>query len=413
MFNVFSNLIKSDIVFPKAKIIPTSTTKKSAKKGNLNIKGTGESIDKFVKAELSKDEIERAFKQLNVSVTAIDYSVAGRTETHALFAPYNKLSSLTKEAFMEDLQGELGLKVQPTITSLSGDWVDQNENTVRKNIIELTVEREDKIVAHLGDYLHSKLYWSQKGGLVAPLGHGSESLFIDLTTLPHLLVVGTSGSGKSVFLESLLFSIHHRYTVNDVQFALIDPKRVELVTFKNSPLIFKRDGKNAFFTDSDKAVDFLIWLNTFIDERYKDFAEKRVKNIVEHNSRYKKIPYVVCVIDEFAKLTETDDSSELFSAVRRITAEARAAGVVLIVSTQTPNKDVLPVQIRTNLQSRIAFRIADKVDAESVVRIPEAFNLTGKGDGIFLDNEGRKHRFSGCFIDSSVDPLISLVDWEI
>ena len=401
-------------LIPKAELIE-KTEESKIFSGNLKINGTGENIDRFIPAELEKDEIERAFKKLGFSVIAVDYSVSGKTETHALYVPNHKLSAFLKESVMADLQGEFGLKDRPTITSLSDSWTVRKNEPITKNIIELTIERENKIIAHLGDYLNSKLYWSQKCGLIAPLGHGSSALFIDLANMPHLLVVGTSGSGKSVFLESLLLSIHHRYTAEDVQIALIDPKRVELVTFENSPLMFHTDmdKKNkAFFTDAGKAIEFLTWLTTFIDRRYRDFSTKKVKNIVEHNKKFKKIPYIICLIDEFAMLTEHEGSAELFKAVRKVTAEARAAGVVLIISTQTPNKDVIPVQIRTNLQSRVAFRIADKVDAESVVRIPEAFDLVGEGDGIYLDKQGRKHRFSGCFLDSNVDKLDKIITWD-
>jgi len=400
-------------LIPKAEIMKKAEPV-SAFSGSLKITGTGQNIDRFIPAELEKHEIEEAFKELGFHVVAVDYSVSGKTETHALYAPSHKLSSFLKESVMADLQGKFGLKDRPVITSLSGSWTVQKK-PITKNIIELTVERENKIIAHLGDYLNSKLYWSQKGGLIAPLGHGSSALFIDLANMPHLLVVGTSGSGKSVFLESLLLSIHHRYTADDVQIALIDPKRVELVTFQNSPLMFHTDmdkKEKAFFTDAGKSIEFLTWLTTFIDRRYRKFADKKVKNIQEYNQKIEKIPYIICLIDEFAMLTEHENAAELFRAVRKITAEARAAGVVLIISTQTPNKDVIPVQIRTNLQSRIAFRIADKVDAESVVRIPEAFDLVGEGDGIYLDKQGRKHRFSGCFLDTKVDKLDDIITWD-
>jgi len=414
IFNLFKRTTDYANLIPKAKLIKKIEPNSARFHGNLNINGTGVSPDRFIRAELTRDEIESTFRKLGLNVFAVDYSVSGKTETHALYAPAHKLSQFLKDSFLLDLQGELGLRDKPIVTSLTGEWLSKGK-PIRKNIIELTIERANKVTAHLGDYLKAKSYWDTKGDIVVPFGHGKESIFVDLAKMPHALVVGTSGSGKSVFLESLLLALHHRYTAEEVQVALIDPKRVELVTFANSPLLFSKDGEEkAFYTDADKAVEFLMWLNSYIDRRYRSFAEKKVKNIAEHNKKFpkKKVPYIVCVIDEFAKLTETDGSADLFKSVRKITAEARAAGIILIIATQTPNKDVLPIQIRTNLQTRIAFRIADKVDAESIVRIPEAFDLVGRGDGIYLDSDGRKHRFSGCFLDSKVDKLDDIITWD-
>ena len=396
------------ITFPKAE---TTKVKKetTSSRGFLSIKGTGQGIDKALKPDFTKEQIESVFKKLKLEVTAFEYSIGGITETHALYVPNHSYKELTKQEVIDEIVKKMGLKSAPTITHVKGNW----KQTI--DVVEITFVRREREPQHLGDYLNSEKFWKQKGDLVVPLGKANAPLFVDLSTLPHLLITGTSGSGKSESLNGMILSIHHRYTARDVNFGFIDPKLLELNTYENSPLIAKHGDKNAFFTQVDESICYLESLVETMERRYRKLQKAKVKNIKKYNEKNKenKLPYLICIIDEFAKLVEVGDKERLFSATKRLTAEARASGIILIVATQTPRADVLPGQILGNLLTRVIFKTGNKTESDQVLKVPEASFLQGEGDGIYVDKKGQQHRFTGVYLDDEVDDLEKIINWSV
>ncbi|GIM28840.1 hypothetical protein CPJCM30710_15060 [Clostridium polyendosporum] len=195
---------------------------------------------------------------------------------------------------------------------------------------------------------------------------------------PHLLIAGQTGSGKSVLLSSILVSIMSIYTPEEVEMVLVDPKRVELTAFKNSPFT------KLVATEVDKAIELLIDLLATMEERYKIFELEGVKNINEYNSKNpdKKMKRVLMVFDEYASMMQADKEyvKIIESTIVRLSQEARAAGVHLIVCTQSPKAEIITTTIRNNLNARIGLKVADAIASKVVLDEGGAETLLGKGD---------------------------------
>jgi hypothetical protein len=222
-----------------------------------------------------------------------------------------------------------------------------------------------------------------KGTLNIPIGVDvhNKVLHKDLSEMPHLLIAGATGAGKSVMLNVVIETITNQMTPEELQLVLIDPKRVELSQFKNlphllSPVIF----------DDDKAATALQWLTEEMEERYGLLEETGVRSIDDYNnSQTEKMTKIVVVIDEFADLMlqGTDNSSE--KSIIRIAQKARAVGIHLILATQRPSADVVTGLIKANIPTKIAFMTTSKVNSQIVLDQNGAEELTGKGDMLYLD----------------------------
>ncbi|MBZ9634604.1 FtsK/SpoIIIE domain-containing protein [Clostridium sp. FP1] len=195
---------------------------------------------------------------------------------------------------------------------------------------------------------------------------------------PHLLIAGQTGSGKSVLLSSILVSIMSIYTPEEVEMVLVDPKRVELTAFRDSPFT------KIIATDVDKAIELLRNLLSTMEERYKLFESEGVKNINEYNSKNtdKKLKRVLMVFDEYASMMQADKENVkiIESTIVRLSQEARAAGIHLIICTQSPKADIITTTIRNNLNARVGLKVADAVASKVVLDESGAESLLGKGD---------------------------------
>jgi DNA segregation ATPase FtsK/SpoIIIE, S-DNA-T family len=228
------------------------------------------------------------------------------------------------------------------------------------------------------------------------LGHDIEGqpLVANLAKMPHLLVAGSTGSGKSVFINSALCSIIDRNSPEDVKLVLIDPKQVELLPYKDvSHLAYP------VATNADSARDALRFVVAEMDRRYGLLSRAGVRNIGEYHAQGNKLPFMVVVIDELADLMMVA-RKEVESSIVRITQLARAAGIHLIVATQRPSVDVITGLIKANMPSRIAFTVASTTDSRVILDSSGAEFLTGMGDGLFVPQGSPKPiRFQGAWID--------------
>ena len=240
------------------------------------------------------------------------------------------------------------------------------------------------------------------------------SILADLSKMPHLLVAGSTGSGKSVCINTIICSILMRYKPDEVKLVLVDPKKVELTNYNGIPHLLC-----PVVSDPKKASVVLQKVVSEMEKRYDIFAEKEVKNIAGYNDLIEKekkknpdinttrMPYIVVIIDELADLMLVA-SKEVQDSIMRITQMARAAGIHLIVATQRPSTDIITGVIKNNIPSRIAFSVSSAIDSRTILDASGPESLLGKGDMLYLPmGESHTTRIQGCFIsDNEISKLI-------
>ena len=224
----------------------------------------------------------------------------------------------------------------------------------------------------------------------------------NLQKMPHLLVAGTTGSGKSVCLNTIITSILYKSSPDEVKFIMIDPKQVELSMYEGLPHMVVPK----VLTDPTKAVNALQWAVDEMERRFRLISEERVRNIDEYNKsekvlqrKVKKMPYIVIIFDEFADFMAIA-KNEIEDKIRRLAGKARAAGIHLILATQRPSTDVVTGTLKANLPARIAFKVASRVDSEVIMGATGAEKLLGYGDMLYKPADSSPIRLQGCFIDT-------------
>jgi S-DNA-T family DNA segregation ATPase FtsK/SpoIIIE len=241
-----------------------------------------------------------------------------------------------------------------------------------------------------------------------PVGLGKDisgrAVFLNLAEMPHLLVAGTTGSGKSVMLNALLTSLLLTTDPRQVKMVLIDPKRVEMAPFARIPHLI-----TPVVTDVKKAANALAWAVSEMERRYEVLEKEGVRSLDGYNARADTpMPYVVIVIDELADLMMTA-ASKVEDAVIRIAQKARAVGIHLVVATQRPSVDVITGMIKANVPSRIAFAVSSQVDSRVILDTPGAEALLGMGDMLFKPvSASRPSRVQGAYI--AEDEVEKIVD---
>ena len=236
-------------------------------------------------------------------------------------------------------------------------------------------------------------------------GAGGEAVAADLTRMPHLLIAGATGSGKTVCLNSIICCLLLHNSPDDVQFIMIDPKRVELVTFNSIPHLLA-----PVVVDADKAVKALRWLNLEMDNRYRQFAQAGARNIEGYNKERapgEQLPYLVLIIDELADLMMTA-FDEVEHTLCRLAQLARATGIHLVVATQRPSVDVVTGLIKANFPTRISFAVTSQVDSRTILDLIGAEKLLGRGDMLYMPTEtGKPKRLQGNLVsDAEIERLV-------
>ena len=266
-----------------------------------------------------------------------------------------------------------------------------------KSTVGIQIPNPNREAISLRELLESEGYQRSTSKLTIALGktiHG-EPYFTDLATMPHLLIAGSTGTGKSVGLNSMLTSILYRATPDDVRLIMIDPKRLELGMYEDIPHLL-----TPVVMDPKKASNALRWAVREMEERYKTLAAEGVRNIEQYNRNIrlalseneaaaqdpetpKPLPMIIVVIDELADLMMVA-SNEVEESICRLAQMARAVGIHLILATQRPSVDVITGLIKANLPSRISFRVSSKTDSRTILDSNGAEQLLGKGDMLFL-----------------------------
>jgi S-DNA-T family DNA segregation ATPase FtsK/SpoIIIE len=244
-----------------------------------------------------------------------------------------------------------------------------------------------------------KAYVKSKLALSLGKGAGGETVAADLTRMPHLLIAGATGSGKTACLNSIICCLLMHNTPDDVQFIMIDPKRVELVNFNSLPHLVA-----PVVVDAEKAVLALRWLNQEMDNRYQKFAQVGARNIEGYNKDRQSgetMPYTVLVVDELADLMMAA-FDEVERTLCRLAQLARATGIHLIVATQRPSVDVVTGLIKANFPTRISFALTSQVDSRTILDSAGAEKLLGRGDMLYMPTDAAKpKRLQGTFISDA------------
>ena len=263
-----------------------------------------------------------------------------------------------------------------------------------KSLVGIEVPNKAAAVVRLGSLL---LYpdFQKAGELAFPIGRNvsGEPIFKDISKMPHLLVAGATGSGKSIMIHSLIISLLYKNSPEMLRLLMIDPKRVELSIYGGIPHLLA-----PVITENKKSIGILRWAIQEMDRRYQVLLEAGSRDIKSYNSSGKSMPYIVIVIDELADLMASF-GREVESSIIRLAQMARATGIHLVVSTQRPSVEVITGLIKANITTRIALQVASQIDSRTILDSPGAEKLLGHGDALFVSADTSKPlRVQGAFI---------------
>ena len=354
----------------------------------------------------NKQNLERVLNDFQISGKVVDIHMGPSVTQFEVVVP-----SGTKVSRISSINREIAL-------ALAAKDVRIEAPIPGKSTIGIEIPNQAISSVRIKEILASKTMLEAKGGLQVALGKDimGNPRCTDLTKMPHLLVAGSTGSGKSVCINSMIASLLMRYTPDEVKLVLVDPKQVELSNYNGVPHLLC-----PVVTDPKKASLVLQKVVSEMDRRYHVFAEKGAKKIDDYNRMIEtenqkhpdnptpKMHYIVVIVDEMADLMIVA-KKEVEDSIMRITQLARAAGIHLIVATQRPSTDVITGVVKTNIPSRIAFSVASNVDSRTILDSVGAEKLLGKGDMLFLPmGENTPIRIQGCFI--SDDEIRRLIDY--
>lgn len=284
-----------------------------------------------------------------------------------------------------------------------------------RRAVGIEVPNDKVATVGLRDIIMSREFMETKSSLAIALGKDISGMIktFSLVKIPHLLIAGTTGSGKSVCINAIILSLIYKYSPDEVKLILVDPKRVEFSMYNHLPHLLMPN----VITDSEKALNALSWCVDEMEKRFITFANARVKNLEEYNEseavlegKADKLPYIIFIIDELADLLMTS-KKDAEDQICRLLQKARAAGIHMILATQRPSVDVVTGKIKANLNARICFSLMTSADSKTVLDQGGADKLLGKGDMLFMSSDtGVPKRIQGCFVTTKeIDDVVNFV----
>ena len=276
-----------------------------------------------------------------------------------------------------------------------------------KGRVGVEVPNTQSTFVYLKEVLASSEFQKSESKLTLALGKdiAGQPVMADLGEMPHLLIAGTTGSGKTVCMNCLILSMLFKATPNELKFLMVDPKMVELAPFNGLAHLLC-----PVVTDARKASVALNWVVNEMEERYQLLAKIGVRNIEAYNQRQEKLPYIVVIIDELADLMNVA-RDQIENAITRLAQLSRAVGIHLLLATQRPSVDVITGVIKANFPARISFKVASKVDSRTVLDMNGADKLLGRGDMLFLrPGESKLIRAQGSLInDNEIERIVDFI----
>lgn len=362
--------------------------------------------------EQSKDMIVNALESFKIKIDKISATI-GPTVTLYEIVPASGIRISKIRTLEDDIAMNLAALKVRIIAPMPG-----------KGTIGIEVPNTNREIVGLRDALLSPAYQNSKAVIPLILGKNvvNEVIVQDLTKMPHLLIAGATGQGKSVGINVILSSILFKMHPEDVKLILIDPKKVELSLYSRISKHFMPefpDGFDSVITDNQMVIDVLKSLLVEMDSRYNTLKECGLKHIREYNhaletgqisqADYKRFPYIVLVIDEFADLMMTA-GKEVELPIARLAQLARAVGIHLIIATQRPSVNVITGIIKANFPARLAFKVSSKIDSRTILDAGGADQLIGMGDMLFSANS-EVARIQCPFIDTNeIDKLVEFIE---
>ncbi len=329
----------------------------------------------IIQKTLSDFGIEVEMGEVNVGPTVTQYTLRPATGV--------KLSQIAA------LQNDLAL-------ALAAHAIRMELPIPGKALVGIEVPNKSTAIVRLREVMQTSDFVNSKGKLALALGRdvAGRPMIADLAKMPHMLIAGATGTGKSVAINSLFISLLYRNTPQDIKFIVVDPKRVELNMYNGIPHLL-----TPAITESDKAVNALKWAVAEMERRYKLLAEAGNRNIADYNAGTElHLPYIVIIVDELADLMAVAQA-DVEAAIVRLAQMARAVGIHLILATQRPSVEVITGLIKANITSRAAFAVASQVDSRTILDSSGAEKLLGNGDMLFVSAEFNKpRRVQGAFV---------------
>jgi DNA segregation ATPase FtsK/SpoIIIE, S-DNA-T family len=329
----------------------------------------------IIQKTLADFGIEVEMGEVNVGPTVTQYTLRPATGV--------KLSQIAS------LQNDLAL-------SLAAHSIRMELPIPGKALVGIEVPNKATAIVRLREVMQTTDFINHPSKLALALGRdvAGRPQVADLAKMPHLLIAGATGTGKSVAINSLFISLLYRNTPQDIKFIVIDPKRVELNLYNGIPHLL-----TPVIIESEKAVNALKWAVAEMDRRYKLLSEAGKRNIIEYNAATElRLPYIVVLVDELADLMSVAQA-DVEASIVRLAQMARAVGIHLVLATQRPSVEIITGLIKANITSRIAFAVASQIDSRTILDAGGAEKLLGNGDMLFTSAEFTKpRRVQGAFI---------------
>ena len=421
--NVIEHLPKGQLGFQKISVDVPDTTKSPGKVTSTPISRQTRQDGNYQLPQVTL--LHKSFKVKNPRLNKdLADNVKTLEETLGSFGVKVKVTQVTQGPAITryEAQPAPGVKVSK-ITNLADDIaLSLASANVRieapipgKSVVGIEVPNKEVAMVHFREVLETTEFQGVTSKLALCLGKDitGTPIIADLTKMPHLLIAGATGSGKSVCINTLIHSILFKARPDEVKFLLVDPKMVELANYNGIPHLIA-----PVVTDPRKAAGALKWIVTEMETRYELFAGAGVRDIIrynflrsqEKNGEHPALPYVVVIIDELADLMMVAPG-EVEDAICRLAQMARAAGIHLIVATQRPSVDVITGLIKANIPSRIAFAVSSQTDSRTILDMNGAEKLLGRGDMLYYPMGASKPlRVQGCYLgDKEVENVVSFL----
>lgn len=343
--------------------------------------------------------IEKTLESFGITANVVEVNPGPTVTQYALKIPLG-----TKLSKIMTLQNDLAL----ALATKTGN-VRIEAPIPGKSLVGIEIPNLSSEVVSLKNILLNENMQSNKSKLSVGLGLdvAADLVIADLAKMPHVLIAGTTGSGKSVLINTIIATLLFRASPQEVKLILVDPKRVELTEYNDIPHLL-----TPVIVEPDKILSAIKWSAVEMDRRYKAFHDAQVRNIAAYNelSGFQRLPYIVIIIDELQNLMEFAPV-EVEDNIVRLAAMARATGVHLVIATQRPSVDVITGLIKANIPCRIAFNVSSMVDSRVIIDQPGAEKLLGKGDMLYVPPDASKPmRIQGVYVsDTEIRNLIGFL----